>query len=70
MHTQMNEQKCDCLHHKIIPALIILFGLIFLLQGLGEISKEFVNIVWPVIVILGGLTKLLKGMCKCCSIKQ
>jgi len=59
---------CKCHHHKVIPVLVILFGLTFLLGTWGTLSSDTVNIVWPVLVILAGLMKLCSksGMCKCC----
>ncbi|MEK7115983.1 MAG: DUF5668 domain-containing protein [Patescibacteria group bacterium] len=50
----------------MFPVLIVLFGLLFLLQNYGVFSASFVNVAWPVLVILAGLNKLSKGMCKCC----
>lgn len=59
-------ENCKCPHHKMFPVLIVLFGLLFLLQNYGVFSASFVNVAWPVLVILAGLNKLSKGMCKCC----
>lgn len=61
-----NGSGCKCMHHKVVPVLIILFGLNFLLGGLGVLSANAVDIVWPVIVVLIGFMKLMKGACKCC----
>jgi hypothetical protein len=60
--------KCACPHHKVIPVLVILFGLTFLLEALGVVTMGFAMVVWPVLVIIGGATKLgnKMGMCKCC----
>ena len=65
----MMENKCGCPHHKIIPALVVLFGLLFLLQAVNVVSPELVAIVWPIIVLLAGLMKMAKGACKCCTAK-
>jgi len=64
----MQGTKCACPHHKAIPVLIILFGLTFLLEGMGVITPEFAMMAWPMIIIAGGLMKLINGsgMCKCC----
>jgi hypothetical protein len=56
-------KMCKCGHHKLVSLAIILFGLAFLLEALGYMSMQTVNIVWPVIIIVLGFTK----MCKCCS---
>jgi hypothetical protein len=59
---------CGCVHHKVMPLLVVVFGLVFLLGALGKMSMETVNVVWPVIVIIAGLKKMAMGMgmCKCC----
>lgn len=62
------ENTCKCFHHKVMPVLVVLFGLTFLLGTLGVLTSDFVNITWPVIVIAAGLMKWMEksGMCKCC----
>jgi hypothetical protein len=57
---------CGCPHHKVIPLLVIFFGLDFLLGSLNVFTPEFVEYSWPVLVILAGGMKLMKGRCKCC----
>ncbi|MES2203338.1 MAG: DUF5668 domain-containing protein [Patescibacteria group bacterium] len=58
---------CRCHHHKIIPLLIALFGLTFLLGNLDVLSAQTVNIIWPSLIILAGLSKIAGRMCGCCS---
>ena len=58
---------CRCPHHKVIPGLIVLFGLTFLLGATGVLSSYAVSIIWPILIVLGGLMKLFKGACKCCA---
>jgi hypothetical protein len=48
-----------------MPALIVLFGLVFLLQALGVLTSTAAAVIWPIIIILGGLAKLKGGMCGC-----
>jgi len=61
------QNMCKCFHHKAMPVLVVLFGLTFLLGAWGALSLEAVNVIWPVIVILAGLFKIVeKSMCKCC----
>ncbi len=60
-------KACGCVHHKMMPLFIVLFGIVFLLGGLGKIDMGTVNIVWPILVILAGLQKMFSGMCKCCK---
>lgn len=58
---------CSCSHHKVIPILMVLFGLTFLLGNLNNmISPETVNLIWPVLVIIAGGTKLFHHKCGCC----
>lgn len=57
---------CKCIHHKLPSILITLFGLLFLLKAFDSVSVATVDIVWPILVVVGGLTKLSGGKCKCC----
>ena len=57
---------CRCPHHKMVPILVILFGALFLLGALDMVSAWTVSIGWPILVIVGGFTKLMKNKCKCC----
>ena len=59
--------KCPCVHHKMVPILILLVGLTFLLTAMGIESAEVNSYVWPVLIILIGLQKLFQNQCKCCS---
>ena len=56
---------CKCPHHKVMPILVILFGLDFLLGTLGTLTWGFVNVSWPILVIIAGCMKLLN--CGCCG---
>lgn len=62
-----DTKKCGCPHHKVFPVLIVLFGLLFLLGQMNVVAEKTVSLGWPVLVILAGLFKFTKGMCKCCS---
>ena len=55
-------KTCGCAHHRVMPWLIILFGLDFLLAALGVLTWGFASITWPILVIIAGCTKL----CRCC----
>ncbi len=63
------KMMCGCPHHKAVPILIILFGLLFLLGSWNIVSASMVTMGWPIIIILIGLTKLMKAKCGCCSNK-
>lgn len=58
---------CKCPHHKMTGLGVTLIGLLALLGALDIVSAQVVAIGWPVILIVIGLTKLSKGMCKCCD---
>lgn len=59
--------SCKCPHHKMVPLFIVLIGLTFLLEALGVVSVGFANVAWPILLILIGLQKMMRGMCKCCG---
>ena len=63
----MEGKKCGCPHHKMVPLFIVLIGVTFLLQAGGYIGAEMVAVIWPVLLILIGLMKMMNGACKCCS---
>ena len=64
---ETSEKKCGCPCHKMSGIFIVLIGVAFLLGNLGVISAHAVGIAWPVLLILAGLKKTFRGMCKCCS---
>ena len=66
MKEGMHGNVCKCPHHKVVPLMIVLFGLTFFLSALGTITGETRNIIWPIVVIIAGGTKLFEGSCKCC----
>ena len=59
--------SCNCGHHKIVPILIIILGLEFLLAQINVLTWAFVNVTWPIVIIIVGVMKLMKGSCKCCG---
>ncbi len=56
---------CKCPHHRTIPWLIILIGVDFLLGAMNVLTWSFVDITWPILVIIVGIIKLMR--CNCCS---
>ena len=58
-------KTCNCEHHQMVPALIVLFGLDFFLASLGIFTWGFVSLTWPLLVIFAGLVKMNEGRCKC-----
>ena len=55
---------CKCNHHKLVPACIALIGLVFLLGQWDILTASAVALIWPILLIVIGVTKLMK--CKCC----
>jgi len=64
-NNQMGDKMCHCPHHKIMSWALVLIGLTFLLGNIGVLTAMAVNIIWPIILIVLGCSK----MCKCCSKK-
>ena len=58
---------CSCPHHKIVPLSITLIGLSFLLGDLSILTWGAVGLIWPILLIVIGVVKMSKGMCKCCK---
>lgn len=62
----MKGGRCSCPPGKLVPVLVVLFGLGFLLQALDVLSTDFMAIAWPILVILAGLITMYEKMCKNC----
>jgi len=60
------KNLCDCIHHQIIPVLIMVFGGLFLLLRFYIITEELVSLVWPILVIGAGAVKFRERTCRCC----
>lgn len=58
---------CGCPHHKAVPGLIVLIGLLFLLNAFGAISQTVVMAGWPILLIFIGLSKMFGHKCGCCK---
>jgi len=65
MNHMSPASACRCIHHKVVPILIVLFGLCFLLGNLGYLTADIIRIAWPSLIILIGLVKFGSGSCKC-----
>lgn len=57
---------CKCMHHKIVPVLVVAFGALFWAGNWGWVSADAVQTWWPVLVTAAGVTKLARGWCRCC----
>ncbi len=66
-NTGMHSMTCKCPHHKMVPLSILLIGVAFLLGEMGTLSMHAVNIIWPILVIVIGGTKMAGNSCKCCK---
>lgn len=64
------EKHCKCGHHKLVPLLFVILGIVLLLGSLGRISLQVIGISLSVIVILAGLAKFFGGMCTCYGAKH
>ncbi|MEK7094169.1 MAG: DUF5668 domain-containing protein [Patescibacteria group bacterium] len=60
------KNVCSCVHHKMIPILVMLFGALFLLLNFNILTEDFVNLAWPLTVIAAGAVKLGGRKCRCC----
>ena len=58
---------CGCPHHKMIPMIIFVIGLLFFLNAVDVVTTNALNILWPIAVMIGGLTKMMGYKCKCCN---
>lgn len=69
MEGEMMEQggRCKCPHHKMTGLCVTLIGLLALLGALNVVSEQIVAIGWPILLMIIGVKKLTKGMCKCCD---
>lgn len=63
----MKSGMCPCPHHKMLPLLLVAFGLVFFLGNLNILTQAAVTMTWPVIVMAAGLMKMMQSKCKCCS---
>ena len=60
---------CRCPHHKIVPLLIFVIGLLFFLNTLNVVTSSAVATLWPIALMLIGLMKMMSNKCKCCGNK-
>ncbi len=65
-HPNMQGKLCKCPHHKMLPALVALGGFFWLLGTLSVFTMGFVNVAVALLVIIGGLSSVFEGGCKCC----
>ncbi len=61
-----DKKVCKCMHHSVMPVMIILIGLTFLLGALNILTPFAVSVIWPSLLIILGIKKIFMKMCKCC----
>ena len=61
------DKKCGCMHHKMVPALVVVFGSLFLLNAYGMLADATLMIMWPLVVIIAGIGKMFSSACSCCN---
>ncbi len=49
------------------PILLLLLGLDFLLGTLNVFTNDFVQLTWPILLILIAVAMMMKEKCKCCK---
>ena len=59
-------KKCCCPHHRVISIVAILIALDFLLVAFKVYSIDTAQIIWPIIVIVAVIFKMITRRCKCC----
>jgi hypothetical protein len=64
MHTE--GKVCNCPHHKVLPILTVLTGVDFLLGSLRVFTYGFVDITWPILLIIAGFIWMNGNSCRCC----
>ncbi len=61
-----SKDVCAHDHHGVIPILVVLFAICFLLKYQGLLTADAVNVIWPILVGIGGLVMLIEDRCDCC----
>jgi hypothetical protein len=61
--------SCSCMHHNMGSIFMILIGLNFLMVAMGVYDEMLSAYVWPTLLILAGLMKMMGANCGCCSAK-
>ena len=67
MGGDMSKKVCNCPHHKVVPIMIIIIGLVILVGAFSMLTFQWASILIGVALIVIGGTKLGSRSCKCCS---
>jgi len=65
--SQASGKKCSCPCHKMVGLFIALIGLTFLLGAFNVFSPRFVEVTWPILLVLIGIKLTATGSCKGCD---
>jgi hypothetical protein len=58
--------NCRCPHHMAGPLIVIAIGVVMLLSVLGVLSGTGVGVTFSLIVIIVGISMIMKRTCRCC----
>ncbi len=64
------KSACRCPHHLTGPIIIIAVGVIMLLSVLGVLGSAGAGVAFSVIVIILGISMIMKRSCRCCCSKK
>ena len=68
MGSSMGDGKvCKCVHHKVVPWMIILIGLVVLLGAFNILTGMWQMILVGLFLVVIGGTKLNSHKCGCCN---
>lgn len=61
---------CGCMCHKLIPALVTIYGIIMICSMMvwlpSIITPKVAGLALPIFLIIGGLKAMFANKCKCC----
>lgn len=49
------------MHFALLPLLALFFSLLFLFDALGYVSSATTAVIWPIIVGVGAIVKMIGG---------
>jgi len=64
------KPNCKCPHHLTMPIIVIAVGVIMLLSVLGILGSAGVGVAFSLIVIILGISMIMKRTCRCCCSKK